>query len=86
MAKHPVLDMPLSSVLKTEIALPLQHLLNLYTVGSFLIAWRNPKNHHCIEQVFETPEQAHHAAAVCAAFLGVNSSNVPAAVQEWWVN
>lgn len=86
MAKHPVLDMPLSSVIKTEIALPLQHVLKIYTVGSFLSAWRNPQNHPCIEQVFESPEQAQHAAAVCAAFLGVHSSNIPNDVRQWWAN
>src|SRR5438270_486174 len=44
MSKNPVLDLPLSSVMRPEIALPLQHVLNLYTVGSLLKAWRSPKN------------------------------------------
>ena len=86
MGKHPVLDMRLDEVMKDDIALPLQHVLKLYTVGNFLNAWRNPKNHKSIEQVFETPEQARHAVAVCAAFLGVNAGNIPHGVQEWWAN
>jgi hypothetical protein len=86
MGKHPVLDMPLNTVIKNDIALPLQHVLKLYTVGNFLNAWRNPKNHKSIEQVFESPQQARHAVAVCAAFLGVSSNNVPTGVREWWPN
>ena len=71
MARNPVLDVPLSTVIREEIALPLQHVLKLYTVGSLLKAWRNPKNQPGIEQVFESPEQARHAVAVCATWLGV---------------
>ena len=53
--KNPVLTIPLSSVMRSEIALPLQHVLKLYSVGSLLNAWRNPKNHRSIEQVFDNP-------------------------------
>ena len=52
-----------STVMRSEIALPLQHMLKLYTVGCFLKAWRNPKNHKSIEQVFDSPEQASPAAS-----------------------
>ena len=68
--KNPVLSLPLASVMRMEIALPLQHMHNIYTVGCFLRAWRNPRNHKGIEQIFDTPEQARHAAATCAAWLG----------------
>ena len=40
--KHPVLDVPLTDVFRPEIALSLQHLMKIYTVGSFLRAWGEP--------------------------------------------
>ena len=85
--KNPVLTIPLSTVMRSEIALPLQHMLKLYTVGCFLKAWRNPKNHKSIEQVFDSPQQARHAVAVCAAWLGVQSlASTPAvASTAWWI-
>jgi hypothetical protein len=87
MAKNPILDLPLTDVMRSEIALPLQHVLRLYTVGSFLNAWRNPKNHRSIEQVFDSPQQARHAIATCAAWLGVQSlaSHPTAATDAWWI-
>jgi hypothetical protein len=84
-AKNPVLDLPLNDVMRSEIALPLQHVLKLYSVGSLLNAWRNPKNHRSIEQVFDTPQQARHAIAVCAAWLGVQTLATPNPVPAWWV-
>ena len=84
MSKNPILDLPLSAVMRSEIALPLQHVLKLPTVGCLLNAWRNPKNHRSIEQVFDTPQQARHAIAVCAAWLGVQTLASPAAVPAWW--
>jgi hypothetical protein len=33
MSRNPVLDLPLTAVMRSEIALPLQHVLKLYTVG-----------------------------------------------------
>ena len=82
--KNPVLASPLSTVMRSEIALPLQHVLKLHTVGSLLNAWRNPKNHRSIEQVFETPQQARHAIAVCAAWLGFNTQALHEPVPAWW--
>lgn len=70
--------------MRSEIALPLQHVLHLYTVGSFLSAWRNPKNHKSIEQVFDSPEQARHAVAVCAAWLGVPTHATTGPISDWW--
>lgn len=84
MSKNPILDLPLHAVMRSEIALPLQHVLQLYTVGNLLSAWRNPKNHKSIEQVFDTAQQAHHAVAVCAAWLGVRTVAAPNPVPEWW--
>jgi len=84
MSKHPVLDLPLAAVIRQEIALPLQHVLQLYTVGSLLKAWRNPKNHRGIERVFDTPEQARNAVAVCANWLGVQTLVGHEPVPAWW--
>ena len=70
--------------MRSEIALPLQHVLQLYTVGSLLKAWRNPKNHKSIEQVFDSAQQARHAVAVCAAWLGVQTLAAPNPVPAWW--
>jgi hypothetical protein len=81
---HPVLNLPLAQVMRPEIALTLQHMLQLYTVGSFLNAWRNPKNHRSIEQVFDNPQQARHAAAVCATWLGVTSNISHSVAGAWW--
>ena len=64
--KNPVLALPLTDVMRPEIALPLQQVLNLYTVECFLRAWQSPKSQRSIEQLFDTPEQARHAAATCA--------------------
>jgi hypothetical protein len=81
---NPVLDVPLHQVMRAEIALPLQHVLQLYTVGSFLRAWRNPKNHKSIEQVFDTPEQARHAVTVCAAWLNIPTRAEAPRGLGWW--
>lgn len=84
MSKNPILDVPLTAVMRPEIALPLQHVLKLYTVGSLLKAWRNPRNHRSIEQIFDTPDQARHALAVCAAWLGVQTLATHEPVAAWW--
>lgn len=84
MPKNPILDLLLSDVMRSEIALPLQHVLKLPTVGSLLNAWRNPKNHRSIEQVFDSPQQARHAVATCAAWLGVQTPATPGDVAAWW--
>ena len=82
--RNPILDLALHDVMRPEIALPLQHVVLLYTVGSLLKAWRNPKTHRSIEQVFDSPEQARNAIAVCAAWLGVHSVAAPNPVPAWW--
>jgi hypothetical protein len=85
MSKNPVLSLPLSAVMRSEIAMPLQHMHQIFTVGCFLRAWRSPRNQKNIERLFDTPEQARHAAATCAAWLGFNppASNNPM-VGGWW--
>jgi hypothetical protein len=84
MLKNPVLDLPIGQVMRPEIALPLQHVLKIYTVGNFLNAWRSPKHQKNIEQVFDSPQQARHAAATCAAWLGVKTPVAPNPVPAWW--
>lgn len=84
MSKHPVLELSIGEVMRPEIALPLQHVLKIYTVGSFLSAWRSPKQQKNIEQIFDSPEQARHAAATCAAWLGVRTPAAPSPVPAWW--
>jgi hypothetical protein len=82
---NPVLNLPLTAVMRSEIALPLQQLLRLYTVGSLLAAWRSPKSQRSIEQLFDSPQQARHAIATCAAWLGVQSQPIASPVPAWWV-
>jgi len=85
MAKNPILGLSLTEILRPEIALPLQQMLHVYTVGHFLSAWRSPKSQKSIEQVFDSPQQARHAAATCAAWLGIG---VPPSlcdnISAWW--
>ncbi len=81
--KNPILALPLTAVMREEIALPLQ-VLSIFTVGGFLKAWRSPKNHAMLEQIFDTPQQARHAAAICAAWLGVKTRAEPQNVGGWW--
>lgn len=86
MAKNPILDLPLTEVMRAEIALPLQQVFHVYTVGSFLSAWGNPKNQKLISQLFESPAEARNAAATCAAWLGISTQASPAnALPGWWV-
>lgn len=85
MSKNPILTIPLTQVMRPDIALPLQHVLQVYTVGNFLNAWRNPKSQRSIEQCFETPQQARHAASTCAAWLGLATPPTLGPVPAWWV-
>ena len=56
MRRNPILDLPLTAVMRTEIALPLQQILKINTVGALLCAWRMPANHESIEDLFDSPE------------------------------
>jgi hypothetical protein len=84
MTKNPILSLALNEVMRPEIALPLQQVLRLYTVGNFLSAWRSPKSQRSIEQCFDSPEQARHAAATCAAWLGIITPPTFQTVEAWW--
>ena len=84
--RNPILDLPLTQVLRPEIALTLQHVLRIYNVGNLLDAWRSPKSQRSIEQVFETPQQARHAVATCATWLGVESKPIQGGVAGWWAD
>lgn len=82
--EHPILDLPLTAVIRKEYALPLQHVLKLYTVGNLLGAWRDADIQRSIEEVFDTAEQAHHAIATFAAWVGFQSVAAPRPVDAWW--
>ncbi len=86
MTPNPIMELPLTEVIKPEIALTLQHVLRIYTVGNLLDAWRTPKSQRSIEQVFETPQQARHAVATCATWLGGDDGPVHRAVVGWWAD
>ena len=75
-----ILGLPLNEVLRPEIALPLQHLLKIYTVGSFLRAWENPNQHPHITPLFDSAEQAHQVAVLCATWAGWRMTALPASV------
>ena len=83
--KNPILSLPLSAVMRSEIALPLQHCMSIYTVGCLLKSWRSPRNHKGIERFFDCPEQARHAVATCAAWLGIQTQATHEPVPAWWV-
>lgn len=83
--KNPILALGLNEVMRPEIALPLQHVLHIYTVGNFLNAWRSAKCQKSIEQCFDTPQQARHAAATCAAWLGISTPPTYQGVVAWWI-
>lgn len=85
MAKHPILDVPLDQVIRPDIAMPLQQMLRLYTVGNLLSAWRSPRNQRSIEQIFESPAQARHAIAVCTTWLGYETAPLSSPVPAWWI-
>ena len=44
--KNPIRDLPLTEIMRPEIALTLQHVLRIYTVGSLLDAPPSPTDHH----------------------------------------
>jgi hypothetical protein len=84
MTKNPILDLPLSQVLRPEIALVLGRAHGVFTVGGFLRAWRSPKKCQQLMSAFDTPAQARHAAATCATWLGVRSPALHTAPATWW--
>ncbi len=84
MNRNSILDLPLSEVMRSEIALTLQHVLRIYTVGNLLKAWRNAKLQKSIERMFDTPADAQNAVATCANWLGVRTHATHQPVMGWW--
>jgi len=84
MARNCILDLPLSAVMKQEIALPLQFIAHIYTVGQLVTAWRLPRNHKLLERYFDSPAQARHAVAVCSGWLGLRTASLPLPAKTWW--
>lgn len=82
---NPVMNVSLNQVMRSEIALPLAHIMNIHTVGQFVRAWRSPRNQKSIEQIFDTPEQARHAAAVCSTWVGATTRATTMPPITWWV-
>lgn len=82
---HPVLDVSLMDVLRPDIALPMQHLLKIYTVGSFLRAWENPAAQSRIQHLFDSAEHAHSAATLCATWAGWANAALPADATRTWM-
>jgi hypothetical protein len=83
MSRNPVLDLALSGVMRSEIALSLQS-MKLHTVGSLLKAWGNPREQRGIEQIFDSPEQARHAMTTFACWLGMKTPALAKPVTAWW--
>lgn len=85
-ARNPVLNLPLEQIMRCEIALAMRQVLGIYTVGGFLLAWNDPAKQRAIEQLFDTPQQARHAAAICAGWIGAISTFTPMQlpVTGWW--
>jgi hypothetical protein len=81
---NPVIALSLTDVMRSEIALPLQHVMNIYTVGSLLKAWSSPRKQKQIEQMFDSPEQARQAVATCAAWMGIRTMASHEPVAAWW--
>jgi hypothetical protein len=83
-SKVDILDLPLTEVLRPEIALPLQHMMRIYTVGNLLRAWDNPAAQPHMEQLFDSAEQAQHAVTTCAAMAGWTNAAATPPLQTWW--
>jgi hypothetical protein len=76
MARNAVLDLPLSQVCASEIALTLKHVLNIYTVGGLLRAWRSPRKPQEHRTGVDTPHRRVTPYAVCARGWDQQSASV----------
>jgi hypothetical protein len=85
MMRNPNLDMPLTAFMRAEIALPLRQVLEIYTVGGLLSAWHSRHGQKSIEELFDSPEQARQAVAVCASWVGQQTTLRTNVVPQWWV-
>lgn len=81
-----ILDVPLTSLFRPEIALTLQQVLRIYTVGNLLEAWNSPRQQRRIEQLFDSPDQAQHALSVCFAWMGTQPPVTMQVQQSPWLN
>lgn len=83
---HPVLDVPLTDVLRADIALPIQQLLRIYTIGSLLRAWSDPLSQMQIRNLFDSAEHAQLAVSLCATWAGWTNSALLASDAIGWMN
>jgi hypothetical protein len=84
MFTNSIILLPLSEVLRTDIARPLKHILHLHSVGSLVAAWHEGGNRASIEHFFDSPAQARHAVTTCAAWLGIAEPPAVTPVGTWW--
>lgn len=84
MTGNAVVNLPLESVIRTDIAVPLRRVLGIYTVGDLILAWNNPRSRGRVARLFDSAVQAQHAAATCASWI--NPHQVPPTVADgsWW--
>ena len=85
MDRNPNLDMPLTMVMRKEIALSLHRVAGVYTVGGLLERWAaRGRGQREIEELFDSAEQARQAVAVCASWGGGQTTLKMGAVATWW--
>jgi len=84
--RNPILDVPLTSLFRPDIALSLQQVLRLYTIGNLVDQWQDPRDQRRIEQLFENPDQARHAVNVCAAWLGFDPMVMKPPAGDPWLD
>jgi hypothetical protein len=84
MTLGPILDLPLNQILRAEIAMSLQQVMGIYTVGQLFFEWRDAKKQKSIVQLFDSPEQARHCLAICSHWLGVRTPATHKPIEGWW--
>lgn len=80
MSRNPLSSLPLREVMPPHVALALQQMLGIHTVGGFLNAWRDANARRLMEHIFDSPQEARAAASACTAWLGgaaVASTQLP---------
>lgn len=82
--QNPLMLLPLTEVMRTEIALLLRQGFHFFTVGDFLSGWSDPRCRRFIQQAFDEPRQAQQAAATCAAWMGTPAPAACWGVIAWW--
>jgi len=76
--KPPVFNVLLSEWMSEELWMSLIA-LNIHTVGQLLFVWRrSPADRNNIEQLFDSPAQAHQAIRDCAGIIGLSTWILPA--------